>query len=198
MPPASSQGYDKVEFAERLGDKWGVGQADLDNGIVILIRPKTNNQRGEAWIAIGDGLEGAIPDITVSRIIDYEMIPHFKNGNYFSGLSDGTKVLMSLAAGEYSSDEYTSKSRVQDYIGYIFFVVFIIFVSIISRITRRTRTIGGNVPFWTALMLGSTLGGRRSSGSSWGGSSSGGFGGGSSFGGFGGGSFGGGGAGGSW
>jgi uncharacterized protein len=194
----SFQGMDKAEFADRVGEEWGVGQKEFDNGIVMVVRPKTPNQRGEAWIAIGYGLEGAIPDAIANRIVDYEMIPHFKKNDYYTGLLNGTQVLMSLAAGEYSSDEYASKFKARENWGYIFFILFFFFIIFITRLRRRSMTMGrSHVPFWTALMLGSTLGGGRSSGSAWGGSSSGGFGGGG-FGGFGGGSFGGGGAGGSW
>jgi uncharacterized protein len=193
----SLQGMDKAEFAERIGEKWGVGQQEFDNGIVILIRPKTPNQRGEAWIAIGYGLEGAIPDAIANRIVDHEMIPHFKNNDYYTGLLNGSKVLMALASGEYSSDEYASRTKPSPYTGFLVMLIFIIVFSVIVRMARRSQTIGKNVPFWTALMIGSTMGRGGSSGSGWGRSSSGGFGGGG-FGGFGGGSFGGGGAGGSW
>ena len=79
----SFNGYEKSEFADLIGDKWGVGQDKFDNGIVILIRPKTRDQSGEAWLAIGNGLEGAIPDVIVHRIIDFEMIPYFEKEDYY-------------------------------------------------------------------------------------------------------------------
>jgi len=187
------KGYDKAEFADRIGEEWGVGQGKFDNGIVILIRPKTANQSGEAWIATGYGLEGAIPDAIVNRIIDDEMIPYFRQNDYYSGLQSGSKVLMSLAAGEFSSDEYGSRTKSSPYIFFIIILILIIFSTILKQVARRTHTVGGKVPFWTALLLGSSMGRGSSSGSGWGGSSSSG-----GFGGFGGGSFGGGGAGGSW
>ncbi len=189
----SFKGHDKAEFADQIGEEWGVGQGKFDNGIVILIRPKSTNQRGEAWIATGYGLEGAIPDAIVKRIIDFEMIPHFKQNDYYSGLLSGSKVLMSLAAGEFTSDEYASRTKSSPYGFFIIILILIIISMILRKVSRRTQTVGGNVPLWTALLLGSSMGRGGSSGSGWGGSSSGG-----GFGGFGGGSFGGGGAGGSW
>ena len=47
------------EYAERILTTWGIGQADLNNGIVILVKPKTPESRGEVFIASGYGLEGA-------------------------------------------------------------------------------------------------------------------------------------------
>ncbi|HSG68513.1 MAG TPA: TPM domain-containing protein [Bacteroidales bacterium] len=189
-------GYDISEFTDRIGDKWGVGQADLDNGIVVVVKPKTTRENGLAWISVGYGLEGAIPDITTGRIIDQEMIPYFQRNDYYGGLDAATTVLMELAAGEYTSDEYTSKQ--DDTFWAIPIIMIIIFLIILfRRRARYSQTIGsqGMSP-WTAMWLGGMMGSAGRGG--WGGSSGGSFGGGGGFGGFGGGGFGGGGAGGSW
>ena len=188
-------GFDISELAERIGDKWGVGQAGFDNGIVIVLKPKTAREDGKVWIAIGYGLDGAIPDITTGRIVDHEMKPDFIRNDYYAGLDKATTVLMDLAAGEYTSDEYASKTR--DPVWPVLIIVFIILlITIIRRKTRQSQTIGsqGMSP-WTAFWLGGMMG--SAGGRGWGGSSGGSFGGGG-FGGFGGGGFGGGGAGGSW
>lgn len=191
-------GYDIEQYASGIGDKWGVGQREFDNGIVVVIKPKLGNERGDAFISVGYGLGGAIPDFTAGQIVDYEMIPYFKQYDYYGGLDAGTTVLMELAAGEYSSDEYTG-SKSAGWFAYIPFIIFIIIFILINRASRRAKTIGSkNMSPWTALWLGSMMGG---SSGGWGGSSGGGFGGGGGgggFGGFGGGGFGGGGAGGSW
>src|SRR3954465_15780155 len=58
-------GYDANTFATELGQKWGVGgQAKFDNGIVVLISTGGGDGNRDAYIAVGYGLEGAIPDIT--------------------------------------------------------------------------------------------------------------------------------------
>lgn len=193
----SFNGYSKEQFATGIGDKWGVGQSDLDNGIVIVVRPKTSSVQGDVFISIGYGLGGAIPDITAGQIIDYEMLPHFKQNDYYGALDAATSVLMELSAGEYSSDEYAKKHN--NLWSFLPFLIFMIIFFIIGRIGRRSRTIGGKpMSPWTAFWLGGMMGSGGSG--SWGGSSGGGFGGGGGggFGGFGGGGFGGGGAGGSW
>ena len=197
----SLNGYDKAQYADLLGEKWGVGHKGKNNGIVVLIKPKRGNEKGEAFIATGYGLEGAVPDAVAKRIVEEEMIPYFKQNRYYEGIDQGTNTLMSLTAGEFTADEYLKKSANGDATGVIVFIVMIvIFIAIVRRNRRNMQHYGGrrgsSMPFWTGVFLGSQMG----HGGSWSDFSSGGgsFGGGSSFGGFGGGSFGGGGAGGSW
>ena len=88
------QGYDINDYAARLGEKWGVGQKGKDNGIVILIKPKSGREKGEVAISVGYGLEGVVPDITASRIIRNEIIPAFQADNYLS------LIHISLTQGE--------------------------------------------------------------------------------------------------
>ena len=101
-------GYPIAEYAQQVGEQWGVGNKEFDNGIVILIKPKVGSSCGEVFIATGYGLEGAIPDATAKRIIEQEMIPEFKNNEYYHGVSNAVNVLMKLAGGEYSAKEYES------------------------------------------------------------------------------------------
>src|SRR3954471_117814 len=71
-------GYEPYDYATRLGHKWKVGQEKMDNGVVVLIKPKTGSGKGQAWIATGYGLGGAIPDATSKQIVENELIPNFK------------------------------------------------------------------------------------------------------------------------
>lgn len=195
------QGYDIVDYAQRVGQKWGAGQKGKDNGVIIVLKPKTSTSKGEVNIDVGYGMEPIIPDITAKRIVEKEMIPYFKNNDYVGGLNAATDVIIALAAGQFSADEY-NKGGGGSGAGYLVpIIVMIIVFSMINRRRRGTYSAGGSgssLPFWTALWLGSTMG--RGHGGSWNNfnSGSGGFGGGGGFGGFGGGGFGGGGASGSW
>ena len=192
-------GYTKEEFADRLGEKWGVGRKQKDNGIVVLVKPKFRDEKGEARISVGYGLEGAIPDALCIRIVDNEMIPYFKEGDYYTGLDKATSTIMSLATGEFTADQYDKATRGSP-VGIVVPIIIIIIIIIFMRRNSGNHYNSGSkgTSIWTALWLGSMLSGRGGSGS-WGDFRSGGgsFGGGG-FGGFGGGSFGGGGAGGSW
>ena len=187
-------GYDRADFTIRLAEKWGVGQKGKDNGLVIMVKPKTSSSGGQAFIATGYGLESVVPDATAKRIIENEMIPEFKKNNYYAGLNSATDILISLTKGEFTAEKYNEQTRQDNapsIIALIFFIIFFLIFFGRAR-TRRHHSIGRSIPFWIALsMLGSAS---RSSGGSFGSFSSGG----GSFGGFGGGGFGGGGAGGSW
>jgi uncharacterized protein len=193
-------GYDKADYAQRLAEKWGIGQKGKNNGVIILIKPKTTDSKGEVFIAQGYGLEGVIPDITCSEIVDNEILPAFRMNDYYRGLNKATTTLMALARGEFKASDYGHKERKSGGkgmpLGLIIFIIFII-ISIISRKSGGSNSkhiSTGGLPFW--MLLGMMNSG-RGSGGSWGGFSGGSSGGGG-FGGFGGGSFGGGGAGGSW
>jgi len=196
------QGYDRSEYAYKVAKDWGIGQADFNNGLLVLVKIKTAATTGQVFIATGYGLEGPIPDIACADIIDREILPRFRNGDYYGGLDAGTNVLMALAAGEYSYADYGKKGggALPGSVPGILFIIIIIFVLLVSSGKSNNKHLGkggsSNLPLW--LLLGMMSGGRSHSGS-WGGFTGGGGSGGSGgFGGFGGGGFGGGGAGGSW
>jgi uncharacterized protein len=199
---ASLDGTDKADFAQQLAEKWGIGQKGLNNGVLILVKPKTADSNGQVQISPGYGLEGVIPDLICSEIVDREIIPSFKNGDYYGGLDKASSTLISLARGEFTAAQYGNKAKKGSSghlpVGLIIFIVIII-ISVISRNSGNSNNkhiSTGGLPFW---MLMGMMNSGRGSGGSWGGFSGGGnSGGGGGFGGFGGGSFGGGGAGGSW
>jgi uncharacterized protein len=195
------KGYDIVDYSQRLAQKWGIGEKKYNNGVIIVLKPKTAEEKGEVNIDVGYGMEPIIPDITATQIIENEMKPHFRNNDYYSGLDAAVNTIMSLAAGQFTADQYKKGAGKSS--PFRFLIPIIVLVIIVSMINRNKGkqygTKSNSSSFWTALMLGSMLGGSRGS---WGNfqSGSGGFGGGGGggFGGFGGGSFGGGGASGSW
>jgi len=173
--------------------KWGVGNKEKDNGIVILAAIADR----KIWIATGYGMEGVVPDITAQTIIDHDILPNFRTGDYYRGFDEAANSIFKAAAGEYKAPEgYGQRGRGSGIsIGKIVLAIIILFFILnmfggggrgggfMSR--RGYRGFGGPV-----ILPGGFGGG------GWG-SSGGGFGGGG-FGGFGGGGGGGGGAGGSW
>ena len=188
--------YDINEYAVELGRKWGVGDAEKNNGIIIVVA------LGDRKISIqtGYGLEGALPDVYAKRIIENDIKPFFKTGNYYAGLDAGTTSIIKYTRGEYKNEKPRGKSG-SGAGGGAAFILVIIIVAIIVFLKRGGgggnggQVIGGrgvaNALFWSMLLSG----GRGSGGGGgWGGGSSGGGG----FGGYGGGSFGGGGSSGSW
>lgn len=185
-------GYDKAQFTYTLGEKWGVGQDGKDNGIVIMIKPKEIDGRGEVFIAPGYGMEGVLPDAIAKRIVELEMIPYFKKKDYFGGIANAATTVMEITAGEYSADEYAKSAGTKSMLPFLGVIFIFILMMIMKAGKTRKYASTNNLGFWVAWSLMSAS--SRSHGGSFGDFGSGG----GSFGGFGGGSFGGGGAGGSW
>ena len=188
-------GMEAWDYATRLGQKWGIGQAKFDNGIVILITTGGGQGQRDYRIQTGYGLEGALPDLTCRQIEENELLPDLKAGNYYRALDKTTDALMAIAKGEYSSDQYGAKHKKKgdkSRMG-LFLIIAIIFIIMAIRRGGGGGRGRGGLSMGSGFLLGSMLGGRGG----FGGGSSGGFGGGG-FGGFGGGGFGGGGAGGKW
>lgn len=194
--PDSSLVYPIEDVALKILRDWGVGgQAKKDNGIVLLVAIEDRRVR----IETGYGLEGAIPDMTAASIIDHDIVPHFKKGDYYSGLDAGTTAIMEAARGEYTAPEGYAKRKKGKSKGIGFNTIIVILV-ILFILFRKSGGGGGMVSRrgyrgW----LGPTFpGGWGGGGWSGGGGGWSGGGGGGGFGGFGGGSGGGGGASGSW
>lgn len=191
--------YPIEEYAVKLFREWGVGNKKNNNGVVLLAAIQDRKVR----IEVGYGLEGAIPDITANYIIEDDIKPNFRSGDYYEGLSKAAHSIIKAAAGEYKAPaNYRKKKGGGSALPFGFLVVIIILIVIFGG--RNNRGGGGGFmsrrgsgwlgPFILGNMLGS-----GSSGSSWGGGGGGwSGGGGGGFGGFGGGSSGGGGASGSW
>jgi uncharacterized protein len=188
------EGYDASEYATRIGLDWGVGSAQFNNGIVLLVKPKTYDSAGQVFIAVGYGLEGAIPDAYAKRIIENEMIPNFRINDYYSGVEAACDVLMKLASGEISEPRGDDEEGIVEILTWLIFIGLMIFIFIVAVRQDGSDSGSGGSGGRRTIYVGPII----TSGRSYGGSCSfgGSFGGG--FGGFGGGSFGGGGAGGSW
>jgi uncharacterized protein len=189
-------GYPIEDYAFSLGDTWGIGRKQKNNGVLVLIA-KDDRQ---IFIATGYGMEGVMPDGLVKRIIENDIKPFFKEGRYYDGLNQGTDSMILLAAGEYTAE---SKSEIKENWPFFFVIGFFILMFILVLWAKvksaKTYSTVNSIPFWTAWTLLNQA--RRVHHGSWGGFSGGsswGGGGGGGFGGFGGGGFGGGGAGGSW
>lgn len=183
-------GYASSDYAFRLGEKWKIGQKSKNNGAVILIKPKRGNSRGDAFIAVGYGLEEKLNDARIGRIIDNSMLPYFMQNDYYSGTKSAIFAMIKYLSGQFQAEpEDTEISTGEMVLAIILILLFIYFMSKIGKNSGGDDDFkGGRGGGFFPPIIG---GGRRGN---YGGGS---FGGGS-FGGGGGGSFGGGGAGRSW
>jgi uncharacterized protein len=204
-------GMERAQFAIELGELWGAGQKAEDNGIIVLVKPKTAESRGQTFLAIGRGLEAVIPDAQTFLIIDNEMLPRFRNNDMYGGIDAATTTLMQLATGEYNIDTYRQKyekkgSESGSTMFLIILLVLLFFLAVKFFQVRQYARLN-NIGFWAAWTLLNAARSRQrgywgdfnSGTGGFGGFGGGGSSGGGGFGNFGGGgSFGGGGAGGDW
>jgi len=86
-----------AEYALELGREWGIGEKDKDNGILILLAVSDR----EIYIAVGNGLGGALPDSKTGRIIDNYAINYFKQDDFSSGLLSVYKAITNEVYLEY-------------------------------------------------------------------------------------------------
>jgi len=189
-------GMDVAEYALRLGQNWGVG-TEKHNGLVLLLKPKGDEEYTEVTIQVGYGLEGAIPDVYAYRIIQNIMGPRLRNQEYMKAVSLACEELMLLAKGEISEPRTKDDELPEEFWSIFAFLIIglciLFFVIAVKEQKRKGNGRdddnsfgGGGGPI---IFFGP---GHRGGGHSGGGF--GGFSGGGGFGGFGGGSFGGGGA----
>ncbi|NNC46273.1 MAG: TPM domain-containing protein [Winogradskyella sp.] len=189
------------EYINFLGaqwaEKWGIGQKKEDNGIFILLA-KDDRKIG---INTGLGIEEYLTDALSKRIIERNIIPYFKTGDYYGGLNSGTDAIFQVLTGAYQGTRPSDSNEFPIAFFIVLLIVFIILIVALSK-HKNNNNSGGKrkqgMSVLDAIIL-SNMGrgsySRKSSGGfgGFGGGSSGGFGGG-----FGGGSFGGGGASGGW
>lgn len=176
----SSLGEESLEdYSLRVAEKNGFGKKGRNNGILLLIAKEDRKIR----IEVGYGLEGALPDATSDQIIRHEIVPKFRQGDFFEGISAGLNSVIAATRGEYQGE---GRPREKPFNLFPLVLIILMFGVFGRMFFGRRHYIG-----------------RRGYSSSWpwfggfgGGGSGGGFGGGGFSGG--GGSFGGGGASGSW
>jgi uncharacterized protein len=124
-------GYDIVDFAQRLGEGWGVGQEGANNGIVIVYKPKTRTEDGEVTIQVGYGIEPLMPDAVCKQIIESEMIPCFEKGQIYKGIDRAVDICMSLTSGESTAEKYMGEKAKIERIAKIIANCIILFLVII-------------------------------------------------------------------
>jgi uncharacterized protein len=185
------------DYTTRVYEAWKIGRQKLNNGAALFIFSQDHRMR----IQTGYGLEGALPDALCKRILDDEIAPRLRAGDFDGGVSAGVQAMMAAARGEYrgtgrtTAESRGSGSSNSSAVFPLFFVIVFILIAISGIRQRLNRGVvygrRGRLtnPWWWGGGGGSGWSG--GGGSSWDGGGGGGFSGG-------GGSTGGGGASGSW
>ena len=194
--------YDIADYGYQLGRHWGIGQADANNGALLIVAPNDRKVR----IEVGYGLEGILTDAYSALTIQNHILPAFRNGDYYGGINAGVDQLLyqmtldpeeAKARAEKLAEEYESDGSGVGFILIVIGIFGVIFVvgSVVGAASagsgRRLQGAadGAGAVLWTTAQIISAI--ASSSGGGGGGRGGGGFGGG-------GGGFGGGGASGGW
>ena len=202
------QGYEIRDYGYQLGRRWGIGQREANNGIILLVAP---NERRVA-VEVGYGLEPIVTDALSHLIIQQQILPRFRDGDFPGGINAGVDALiqqlqappevaeqraLEAAAQEQSRNSEQEGGSLFPFVFWLIILLFVVIPLLRSgfrgrKYRGRRRGFGGPIIIWGPGWGGGWSGGSSSSwGGSWGGGGGGGFSGG-------GGSFGGGGASGGW
>ena len=115
--------YEIADYTFALGDKWGIGRKNLNNGVLMLI---AKNDR-KVFIATGQGLEGVLPDAFLSQVIRSAILPQFKQGQYAQGINDGLNQIIAASKGEFDAAQ-VEEDAFDKYIPFLMVLAFIAIV----------------------------------------------------------------------
>lgn len=87
---------DIASYANRVGNAWKIGRKDVGDGLIVLVAKNDRRMR----IEVAKTLEGAVPDIAASHIIDEVMTPAFRRGDFTGGLDAAVDQLAARIRGE--------------------------------------------------------------------------------------------------
>jgi uncharacterized protein len=127
---SSLQGFPIEDFGYRLGRAWGIGEKGKNTGALLIIVPKERQVR----IEVGYGLEGRLTDAISRAIIERDLLPAFRQGDFDRGVVAGTAALLGALGGDPKNTIPVTKSEPGDdplsalvLLVLIFFVVFGLF-----------------------------------------------------------------------
>lgn len=146
-----SMGGDYIEnYAVKLFEEWGIGKKDKDNGVLLLLSIEERKLR----IEVGYGLEGALPDSLAQQIINADMTPRLKAGDYDGAVSIGVTDIMQAVKGEYQATESKSSSSLHfsfdTLLGFLLIPIFIL--QWLAAILARSKS------WWAGGIVGIVIG----------------------------------------
>jgi uncharacterized protein len=153
----STQPEDIEQYSIRVADAWKLGRKGVDDGAILVVARDDRKLR----IEVGYGLEGVLPDATANRIIDEDIVPEFRRGDYYAGITAGVDRMLRVIEGEpLPEPARATPSRTRHGLSPLLPFLFI-FVLVGGSILRRffgrvggALATGGVVGFLTWLMIG--------------------------------------------
>lgn len=150
----SLDGYEIADYGYQLGRYWKIGQADKNNGVILLVAP---NQR-KVRIEVGYGLEGDLPDALAKQIVDFEIIPQFKKKHFGKGIIAGTEAILGVLKGTYTASTIKEKHKAKPGFDYYFILIVVALVigGILDSFMRSSFASG--LVFFGSVAGGSIIG----------------------------------------
>lgn len=84
------------QYSIRVAETWKLGRKGVDDGAILVVARNDRKVR----IEVGYGLEGALPDAIANRIIDEDIVPQFRRGDYYGGITAGVDRILRVIEGE--------------------------------------------------------------------------------------------------
>lgn len=138
------QGLTIEQASIEIVDKLKLGDEKKDNGVLLLVSAQERALR----IEVGQGLEGAIPDITAKRIISDQMIPLFRAKRFSSGIVVGVHEVLRLADKEFADENKLEESSSGGNIPFGVIILLLIIISVLGRFGGgRGRHLRGGGPW---------------------------------------------------
>ena len=127
-------GEEIMELGVRIAQMWGLGQKNLDNGVLIMIKSKTEEEPfGDVAILPGEGLEGVMPDILCKHITD-EMVPALGEGRYYDALVLALDIIEPACLGEFDYDQLVGGDDSGDTLAMV--ITWIIIIIVVTTLLR--------------------------------------------------------------
>jgi len=143
----SLQGYAIEDYGNQLGRHWGIGQADRNNGVLLIVAANDRKVR----IEVGYGLEGTLTDARSHQIIQQIILPQFRSNDYEQGIVRGTEAIIGTLQGTYEPQQSTP-SNTPNY----FFGLFLLLISVGEFVAAQfsSRVISSGVLASIAFLFG--------------------------------------------
>ena len=124
------------DYTVRVAQAWGGGQKGRNNGAVLFVFV----QEHQLYLQVGYGLEGALPDGLSHLIIDNELKPRFRSGDYAGGLQAGVAAMIAAARGEYHGTGRTNADNRSNGFGWPVVAAFFLLITVFTYLNRYWRS----------------------------------------------------------
>ncbi len=128
-------------FALRVVEKNRLGRRNVDDGILLLIAKDDRAVR----IEVGYGLEGVVSDVIAKRIIEEQILPRFRSGDFFGGISAGVESISALIKGEALPPPAQRSSSRKNSISDLFFVAAFLCIGIGGALKASIGAVPGSM-----------------------------------------------------